>query len=302
MLTCSTGCTQFDLKKRIPWGDGIDGEAKAPMKVVACWTDTVMQTEGKPSMRGFGGRLSFYTQSDIKPIKVDGSLVIYAFDETDGNTTKVNPDRKFVFDHEQLKKHHAKDDRGHSYSFWIPWDVAGGEQREISLIARFTPVEGGVVVSEQTRHLLPGTTPQITGTSVKQIITGPPQYNSAVQQAGFSEPAQGGPAPAERKMETTTIHLPRRLGLQQMQPNTGVQQPSQGTLLQPQLSPGASIAQGMVGSPPAGQEAQPMVSPSPQYVAQGVPTRSAAAAAGWTSDAPVHAGGFSVSVSSTPPA
>src|SRR5205085_4671771 len=143
-LLSTTGCTQFDLKKRIPWGEGADGSAKAPMKVVACWTDTIMQTEGKPSMRGFGGRLSFYTQSEVKPIKVDGTLVIYAFDETDGNTTKVTPDRKFVFDREQLKKHDTKDDRGHSYSFWIPWDLAGGEQREISLIARFTPIDGGI--------------------------------------------------------------------------------------------------------------------------------------------------------------
>src|SRR4029078_9260037 len=112
LILCLSGCTQFDLKRRIPWAEGADGMPQAPMKVVACWTDTIMQTEGKPSMRGFGGRLSFSKPTEVKPIKLDGTLVIYAFDETDGNTTKVTPDRKFVFDREQLKKHDSKDDRG----------------------------------------------------------------------------------------------------------------------------------------------------------------------------------------------
>jgi hypothetical protein len=288
LILCLSGCTQFDLKRRIPWAEGSDGMPQAPMKVVACWTDTVMQTEGKPSMRGFGGRLSFYAQNDPKPVKIDGTLVIYAFDETDGNKSKVMPDRKFVFDAEQIKKHHSKDDRGHSYSFWIPWDVAGGEPREISLIARFTPVQGGIVVSEQTRHLLPGTTPQIGDPTYTHTISPPVNFNSAVQQAGFSEPAQGGPAPAERKMSTTTIDLPRRSALQ---PAAGPQ------AAQTPLADGQSAMQ---PAPP--EFGSGVTGPAtPQAAAAIMPAGGSAAAAQWTQNAPQGTGGFKVSVSNTPP-
>jgi hypothetical protein len=279
-----SGCAKFDMKRRIPWGDGRDGEPEAPMKVVACWTDTVMQTEGKPAMRGFGGRLSFYGQSETKPVKVDGTLVVYAFDETGGQTEKVQPDRKFVFQPDQFEEHCTEDKRGYSYSFWIPWDVAGGEQREISLIARFTPVKGGIVVSEQTRHLLPGTIPQFTNTTVKQTISGPPIFNSAVQQAGFSEPAQGGPAQAEKKMETTTIQLPRR-------PTT----PQGGQGSASMQMPAAAMQQQSGGAYPPPQ-AQAAYNEAAQLAPQG------AAGAGWVNQAPQQAGSFNVSVSNTPPA
>jgi hypothetical protein len=308
LATMLSGCAKFDMKRRIPWGDGKDGEPETPMKVVACWTDTVMQTEGKPAMRGFGGRLTFYGQTETEPVKVDGTLVIYAFDETGGQTEKVTPDRKFVFQPDQFEQHCTDGKRGCSYSFWIPWDVAGGEQREISLIARFTPKKGGVVVSEQTRHLLPGTVPQFTNTTVKQTVSGPPKFNSAVQQAGFSEPAQGGPAQAEKKMETTTIHLPRRPttpragqeAASMQMPATAMQQQSTGAYPPPQSQAAFNDA-AMMGQS-TGPQYYPPVNPAPQYGAQGIPAQGAGAAAGWNNQPQQQAGSFNVSVSKTPPA
>ena len=43
-----------------------------------------------------------------------------------------------------------------AYAIWIPWDEAGGPQKDISLIVRFVAGDGQVVVGEQTKHVLPG--------------------------------------------------------------------------------------------------------------------------------------------------
>lgn len=152
----ASGCSHFDLKKNIPWGAGEDGESASPMKVVAVWTDTILNQAGQPSLRGYGGRLMFYASEGGKPIKVRGALVVYAFDETGRDTEHVKPDRKYVFTAEQFAKHYSKSALGHSYSVWLPWDEAGGPRREISLLVRFTPENAPVVIGEPSRHNLPG--------------------------------------------------------------------------------------------------------------------------------------------------
>src|SRR5688572_20744600 len=89
------GCSYFDLRKNIPWMPGEDGELERPMKIVAAWTDTIMSHSEERPVRGFGGRLMFYAREDSKPVKVKGSLVVYAFDETGRDPRNVKPDRKF---------------------------------------------------------------------------------------------------------------------------------------------------------------------------------------------------------------
>jgi hypothetical protein len=144
-------------------------------------------------------------------VKVAGTLVIYGFDEGHAEAENPRPDRKYVFTPEQFAKHFSKSELGPSYSFWIPWDRVGGPTQEVSLICRFTPVEGGAVVSEQVKQLLPGIDP---AGSVKAVPTAAPvnlvQFQETLQEA------------ASRRMTTTTIELngppDRRLPTSQMRP------------------------------------------------------------------------------------
>ena len=141
-----SGCAPFDLRKDIPWPTGDIDDPKAPTKVVAIWTDTVLHQPGKPATRGFGGRLMFYGQDESTPIKVNGTLVVYGFDEEGRSPSDVKPDRKYVFPADQLPRHYSKSRLGHSYSVWVPWDAVGGPRKEISLIVRFIPTKGVAVV------------------------------------------------------------------------------------------------------------------------------------------------------------
>ena len=56
-----------------------------------------------------------------------GTLVVYAFDETNRDANNARPDRKYVFTPEQLPLHYSKSKVGHSYSVWLPWDEVGGD-------------------------------------------------------------------------------------------------------------------------------------------------------------------------------
>ena len=93
------------------------------------------------------------------PVRVEGQLVVYAFDETDRAPHETQPTRRYIFPKDEFARHESDSKLGASYSVWLPWDEAGGPSKKISLIARFEPEGGPIVLGEQTRHMLPGVEP-----------------------------------------------------------------------------------------------------------------------------------------------
>ena len=84
----STGCAQFNVKEKFSLAFKSDkDEPQPPSRVLAVWVDTIRYTQGEAPTRGFGGRLTFYTDGEEEPVKVDGDLVVYAFDEDGRNGT-----------------------------------------------------------------------------------------------------------------------------------------------------------------------------------------------------------------------
>lgn len=277
LLVVLSGCAEFNLRDKMPGWMGKTGEFRRPMRVVAIWSETVLNTPGQPSIRGFGARLMFYEDKKEKPIKVSGTLTVYAFDEAGRTKTDSRPDRKYVFNADQMEKHYSKSELGHSYSVWIPWDPVGGESKEISLIVRFVPVEGGVVISEQVKQFLPGAkpgtqspagpyaaqgaaaaNPEVVRVAPVQLVqhqevVGEPNLN----QSNFEQPTYGQPnmtppadsAAESRRMSTTTINIPFGHGgrtptaLMRERPSRPSQQPAfPGGAAAPNAVPGAATA------------------------------------------------------------
>lgn len=198
----------------IPW---FNNKPQVPDKITVFWTDTVLNQPGRKGVRGFGGRVMFFNSRQDKPVKVEGTFTVFAYDDTDSDLNKTVPDRKFIFTPDQVPKHYSKAKLGHSYSFWVPWDTVGGEQRTISLVCRFEPKDGGLVVSEPLKQILPGTAPLVKS-KPKQSFTHetqfvdqrqqPPQANSGVQQAGYTTRAYPTIETERPRMQATTINLP----------------------------------------------------------------------------------------------
>lgn len=179
-----------------------------PERVVATWAEAVLHRNGQGT-RGFGGRLFFYDRHSAKPIRVEGQLVVYAFVEDGRMATDHRPTKRYVFPPQQFAKYESESEIGASYSVWLPWDAVGGPQSEVSLIARFEPLQGGgLVVSDQARQRLPG--PPRPDTMLAEH-----QNKTEVQQASYytNEPATKvttEPVEEKQTMTTTTISLPGR--------------------------------------------------------------------------------------------
>lgn len=197
-----------------------------PERMVSTWSETVLQQVGKTSERGFGGRLMFFKRGSEDPIRVDGQLVVYAYDETDREKYETHPARKYVFPREEFARHESESQLGPSYSIWLPWDEVGGKMKQISLIAKFEPHEGTYVMGEQTRHLLPGLsnlpTEHLVGPGVGPVEIAQHTEKTTVQNAvkpiaaEMPLPSTAKPEPQkdiaakDSTMSTTTIALPKK--------------------------------------------------------------------------------------------
>lgn len=202
------------LPNPLEWGaDPDEPRTGDPDRIVATWVNTVRQTPGAPSERGFGGRLYFYDKG-ADPIAVEGRLVVYAFDESNREATDHRPTRRYIFPADQLSKNMSVSDIGPSYSFWLPWGSAEEASTDVSLIARFEPIRGGgLVVSDQARQRLPG-----NGLApIEPAMIAQQTKTTKVQQAGFEEAAASSakttaaPVAEEprQRLSTTTIRLNR---------------------------------------------------------------------------------------------
>lgn len=273
------GCKSFDLKRPIPWMVGEETATGQAMHIVGTWTDTVLYQQGRRPQRGFGGRLMFYGVDETEPLKVEGTLVVYAFDERGREPDDNRPTKKFVFPADQLAKHYSTSELGHSYSFWLPWDEVGGEQKDISLITRFQPTHGSVIVGAATRHVLPGTP---TGQQhepprgVQQAAyQSAPPGRGAVNLAGYVQENGPGSASDGRHMMVATIPVPEDWATAPPQVATSQPAPQQ---TMPQMPGHASPAYRpqnvnpqQAAQPPAGVPANPS-GPSDGPAASGQPT------------------------------
>ncbi|MEW4561703.1 hypothetical protein AB1K70_04210 [Bremerella sp. JC770] len=223
-VLAASGCSTFGKMPTMPWEDE-EPEYKIPMKMVVTWKDAVRYNPHDPATRGFGGRIHFYDETQ-KPVRVEGSLTIYGYDDAHhGDIDNERPDRKFVFDAEKLQTHYSASKLGHSYSFWIPWDRAGGEQKEITLAPFFRTTTGQLIMSEQSKHLLMGVAKKEEQQAPAPQYQPSPsdQFTQEVAQVNYQRnagPAMPGmqqhpmqqqpqlPQQQDSQLKTTTIALP----------------------------------------------------------------------------------------------
>jgi hypothetical protein len=177
----ATGCLGLDVATTLRW-PGSKAEQPLPARVTVAWKNDIQKKSGKNMLRGFEGRVQFFA-ADPKPadkdkekkdkdgwkkpeitpkgIPADGTLTVYAFEETPDGKDGTGPSKKYVFPAKELRKVHREGPQGHEYNVWLAWDKVGGTETHIRLLARFDPTGGGqVVMSDNSREVLPGLTIQ----------------------------------------------------------------------------------------------------------------------------------------------
>lgn len=207
------GCTKLNLQDSFRMFDQ-EPEPEVPERMVAVWTQTVLNQAGQPSTRGFGGRITFFGKDDKASVLVDGQLTVYAFDDDREDLEDPVPDKKFVFPRANLASHQSESNMGPSYSFWLPWDEADGPQKRLSLIGRFDDASGKAILSQSSSVTLAGKNSPTQLKISKRESTASRQGDYPVQPASYefdqrsiSKSTAEADAISRPRMQTTTIPI-----------------------------------------------------------------------------------------------
>ena len=228
LILGTIGCGSTDWASRKPDLSALK-PAGPPATAIAVWEPAIKhQSDGESAKRGFGGRVYFYDQDQKKPVRINGSVVVYAFDEGEMKPHDSTPTRSYYFAKDDVKKLYSKSKLGHSYNLWVPWDGEGpdGNVKKVSLIVRYVPEKGSSVVSSQAVVYLPGQKGQselIAKTQWEQQS----KNDDTIRRDSFErESALRGPKVTERlveandnrphSMQTATISVPNALVAQSM--------------------------------------------------------------------------------------
>ncbi len=181
---------------------------ESPEQLMVVWTDAVQNIPGQPPRRGCGGRLYFFDRKS-RPIPVDGTLIVYAFDDAVPSSDGARPQARFVFSADQFTKSFSESELGASYNVWVPWDTLGNPQKKLTLITVFRDGAGKVIKADPASVVLPGkvilTERQKRGFYEPDPVPGTQQPVTPVSYEASAVNA------AQRKLNTTTIRVPRSL-------------------------------------------------------------------------------------------
>lgn len=211
LLTVVSGCALFDAGADSVFQQKPD--FASPDQIIPLWSDTVLHTAGKPGVRGCGGRIMFYVPDSKEAVRVDGTLKVYAWNDT-APVKKRQPDREYVFKADDLQKHYSESKAGHSYSFWLPWDEAGGQRTELTVLARFVGRNGSDISTAPSKVILPGHIPmpkppqasRVEAADGNDISRGDTQAsaNRTVRQVSWEQPP---PTQKKVSIRSTEIQL-----------------------------------------------------------------------------------------------
>lgn len=227
IATSLTGCASLtgdakSTKKKDDdksWFSFKKKEYQIPQAMNVVWTYDILSIPGKAPTRGFGGRFYFYNEK-TQAVPVDGELMVYGFDDSFGVQERPelsSATKRFKFTAEQLTSHFSEGQLGASYSVWIPWDAAPGEEKKIMLIPTFVAKDGKMVRGAAATVNLPGkarvqqdvkTIMQVNA----QVPVSEPAASSPVSNASSQQPFGGTPL----GHGVTTINMPHRSAQRQL--------------------------------------------------------------------------------------
>lgn len=169
-------------------------DARHPVVEVMClWEPGEgRDTQGLPT-RGFAGQVLFFGMGVAEPMKVDGDVKVYVFDDHGTEEERKKPIHIFEFPADVWKTYFRVGNVGASYQIFIPYTRPGSHLANCSLRVRYSDTVSGALYSKSTTLTLPGTKPSdgaLTGATPRSARDA--MAPSGIQQASYEVP-QGEP-------------------------------------------------------------------------------------------------------------
>jgi hypothetical protein len=106
--------------------------------------------------RGFAGQIMFFTNGDPSPVKVNGDVRIFCFDDFGTTEEQSKPLHQFDYDTNVWNMHLQKSMLGPSYQVFVPYVRKDHHAAKCALSLRLKPAAGPTIYSKLVSIALPG--------------------------------------------------------------------------------------------------------------------------------------------------
>jgi hypothetical protein len=153
LLTLS-GCATLQF----PWDDKVpEASKKNPVVQITClWEPSEGRDPNGILCRGFAGQILFLGNKGGTPVKVDGSVMIYLFDNQGTPEEQAAPVHQYNFDAVSWSQHMRVGTMGPTYHVFVPYTRQGTYEALCSLRVKLTPKEGSPIYSDHSEIPLRG--------------------------------------------------------------------------------------------------------------------------------------------------
>jgi len=143
MLLAASGCATLQL----PYDKVPEASKKNPVVQVTClWEPSEGRGPDGAPCRGFAGQILFLGNKAGMPVKVDGAVMVYLFDDQGTPDEQAAPIHQYHFDAVAWSQHLRVGSMGPTYHVFIPYTRKGVYQANCSLRLKLTPENGGSVI------------------------------------------------------------------------------------------------------------------------------------------------------------
>lgn len=192
VLCSASGCQSIPLFSGMSYPEA---DARHPVVEVLCvWQPAEGRGLDNLPSRGFGGQVLFFSAGRKEPVKVEGDIRIYVFDDAgvDGDASK--PIHQFDFPAAAWNTFLRPSNLGASYQIFIPYTRKGVHSANCSLRVQITPPGGLPVYSRFATVNLMGhdaSLKRLEQAKAEQVVTvshdSPPTAGQTVVTADWSE-------------------------------------------------------------------------------------------------------------------
>lgn len=149
------GCSTLDLDIANFGRQPADQTAQVT-EVVCLWEAAEgVGLDGLPS-RGFAGQMLFFTHGQAEPVRVNGDVRIYVFDDHGTLEEQARPLHEFNFPAEVWNTYLRTTNLGPAYQMFIPYTRKGGRLADCALRVRMTGDNRLPLYSKLANVTLPG--------------------------------------------------------------------------------------------------------------------------------------------------
>lgn len=155
----AAGCQHLNLFQRYSLNKLPRDSREHPIReVIALWEPAEgTDMDGAPC-RGFAGQVLFFAHGIDEPVRVDGDVIIYVFDDQGDEEEQSHPLHTFKFEGGAWEAYlRGTKTLGATYQIFIPYTRKGAHQATCSLRVKYEPRGGIPIYSKMASIILAGT-------------------------------------------------------------------------------------------------------------------------------------------------